>query len=192
MRKKCKVRIGFFALLFLSSVALCSPHYFPSLVCSVLIHELGHVAVARLRGIELSELRLGIFGASLSPAGALFSYADEIYLCLGGPIANFITAALALAPLGGHLNIFILSSVALGTLNLLPVSGLDGGRIAHSLLCLWASPSTARAVVKCLSFAILFSVWCASLYLLLRAAASLSLFVFSVSAFAKIFLPETV
>jgi Zn-dependent protease len=139
----------------------------------------------------MSEMRLSILGASLCPSESLFSYVDEILLCAGGPAFNFASAALAVHLLGFHSDsLFVLSSIALGALNLLPVSGFDGGRISSALLNMMFSERIARTILHILSFSVLFVLWCFSLYLLLRSCASLSLFVFCLSVFAKIFLCE--
>jgi hypothetical protein len=43
-----------------------------------------------------------------------------------------------------------------------------------------------------ISFIFIFTLWCISVYLLLKISASLSMFIFSVSIFCKIFLPEEI
>lgn len=191
MKTKCKLKLGFFAVLMLVSLAVSAPRYFPALICSVTIHEFGHIIMARILGIPMYELKLGIFGAALMPSNTLFSYTDEILLCLFGPLFNFLSV-----PIAFYLfkippsSMFVISSLALGFLNLLPISGFDGGRIAsavfHRLFC----EDTARRLTKTVSFIFIFSLWCLSLYLLMRVGASLTMFVFSVSTFAKIFIPD--
>ncbi len=168
---------------------LFSPHYLPYLAAAVAIHESGHILAARLCGIRLRELRLGLLGASLCPEGALFSYKKEIVLCLAGPMASLLSAALAfhLFALDGD-GMFFLSSLALGTLNLLPVKDFDGGRTLYALCCLAATERAAARILKISSFAVLFLLWSFSLYLLLRVGSSLSLFVFCLCVFAKIFI----
>ena len=193
MRSKCKVRVHLLSVILLLMLAALSPRYFPALLASVTVHELGHFIVAKARRIDMRELQLGIFGASLYPSEILFSYADEILLCAGGPALNFATAALAVHLL--HFepsSLFVMSSVSLGSLNLLPVSGFDGGRIALAALSIMLPERVARVIVRLLSFLVLFVLWCLSLYLILRRCASLSLFVFCLSVFAKIFLSERV
>ena len=46
----------------------------------------------------------------------------------------------------------------------------------------------AETVITSLSFVCCFALWCFSVYLMLRAGASLSLFFFSVSLFARLFM----
>jgi stage IV sporulation protein FB len=160
---------------------------------AALIHELGHVAMARLCRIQLRECKIGIFGAGLVPDGSLYSYGQEILLCLAGPLCNLTCASLGLWLLPRYSAFgtpFVFASLALGLLNLLPIQGFDGGRILHALLSLLLPPHTARGITTVSSFFCVLTLWIASTYLLLRAAASLSLFVFSLSLFCRIFLSE--
>lgn len=193
MKKRLKIRLSFFAVLLLLSLAVTAPHYFPALIVTAALHELGHFTVAKIRKIHIGDMRLGIFGASITPSGMLFSYTDEIILCLGGPLFNFASAIIAVKLFGvSPTSLFVMSSLALGAVNLLPVSGLDGGRMLCALLHRFLSPSAARAVTGIISFVFIFALWCISLYLLMRAGASLPLFVFSVALFAKIFVRQAV
>ena len=194
MKNKCKIKIGFFAVIMLICLLAYSPDYFPALTCSVIIHEAGHVAMARLLGIRLYELRLGIFGAALSPQNLLYSYKDEIALCLGGPLFNFASAAfIGVVFTNTELfELFVASSLALGALNMLPIIGFDGGRILYALICATASVRTAEIISKLISFIFIFVIWSFSVYLLLRTGASVGAYVFSISLFAKIFLPHEV
>lgn len=189
---KIKYKVGFFAVLMLVTLIVTSPRYFPALICSVTIHELGHILAAKIKNIRLSELKLGILGASLFPKDQLFSYGDEIFLCLGGPLMNFVSVAVCIVLRVSPSSFFLMSSLALGTLNMLPIHGFDGGRILSAFLHMRLSPQNARRIAKVVSFVFLFSLWCVSVYFLLRRAATLSLFVFSVSVFVKIFISEDV
>ena len=174
------------------AVALVFTHSYLSLtaLCSAALHELGHIFMARICKIELKELRLGIFGASLTPASSLCSYKKEILLCLSGPAVNLLCFALFL-PLCNSSELaefFAVSSLFLGILNLLPIHDLDGGRILKCLLCEKLSYDLADTICRALSFLLVTAMWLTSVYLLLRTSASLSLFVFSTALFCKIFL----
>ena len=102
---------------------------------------------------------------------------------------NFLSVIPTVFLLDGHIpQAFVMTSVALGIINLLPISGFDGGRmfsaLAHSLF----SCRTAERISSVLSFVIIFALWCFSVYLMFKISASVSLFVFSLSLFAKIFI----
>ncbi len=157
------------------------------------LHELGHIFAARVRKIELSSLSLDIFGARIGTGARLNSYLDEIVLCAAGPISNFIFAAAVLAsPLrdNEYILFFAASSIALGALNLLPIKSFDGGRILSCVLARMCGVELSERIVFALSFISCFSLWCFSVYLMIRVGASLSLFVFSVSLFARIFVSQ--
>lgn len=186
---KCKFKVGFFAVLMLVTLMFTSAEYFPALICSVTIHELGHIIAAKMRNIRLSEMKLGIFGASLYTQNQLFSYSDEIFLCIGGPLANILSVVVCLS-VGRTNSLFFLSSIALGVLNMLPINGFDGGRILSAFLSIHFSPKTAVTISKTVSFAILFSMWCISVYFLLRSNATMTMFIFSIFMFAKIFISD--
>ena len=186
---KCKLKIGFFASLMVLTLAITSAEYFPALICAVALHELGHITAAKIRHIKLSEMKLSIFGASLYPRNQLFSYFDEIILCVGGPLTNLLSAAVCIS-LGRSHSLFSMSSIALGVLNMLPIHGFDGGRILSAFLSIYLSPKAAVIVCKMVSFVIILIMWCASVYFLLRSSATMTMFVFSMFMFSKIFISD--
>ena len=188
-----KIKIGFFAILLFCSLLLSHTLFSLASLLAVLLHELGHLLAARACHIRMKEFSVGLFGAGLTPTDALYSYSDEIILCLGGPLSNFFFGSLSLHLLP-HAPSFLLSfafaSFAYGTLNLLPIKSFDGGRIFRSLLLFFLPLSVTEKLLSFLSFGCIFFLWSISVYLLFRAASSLSLFIFSLSLFFRIFLSE--
>ncbi len=190
---RCKISVGILAVLMLITLSVASPRYFLPVIFAITLHELGHVLMARVCKIQLRELKLGIFGAALSPQSCLYSYKKEILLCIGGPLVNFLSAITVTAFFDTpSFEYFKECSIALGALNLLPISGFDGGRIFSALLSMILPPRAVEALSKIISFILIFTLWCFSVYLLIKISATLSLFMFSLSLFAKIFLPDTV
>ena len=179
-------------MLFLS-LFLSSGYYALIPLTSATLHEAGHIAAAKFRGVSFCRLNVGILGARLSASTGVCSYKDEIVICAAGPAVNFICAAVGEALRGLYnfeseaYSLFFLSSLCLGILNLLPIKSFDGGRILSSLLSHIFGISAAEKALGVLSFLSLFALWSISLYLLLKTAASLSLFVFSLSLFASLF-----
>jgi stage IV sporulation protein FB len=176
-------------------LALVYTHSYLSLVAllAAALHELGHIAAAKLCSIQLKELKLGIFGAALSTTSRLCSYKKEIILCVAGPAVNLILGA-ALLPFFESsvplIRFFTLSSLFLGFLNILPIHDLDGGRILKCILSQKLDPTTADKICKTLSFCLVSTMWLTSVYLIIRVSSSLSLFVFSAALFCKIFIRE--
>ncbi len=166
-----------------------SPDSFLPLILAVTLHELGHLLAARICGIAIGELKLNILGAAIIPANTLYSYKKELILCIGGPAANLLSA-LVTSPLKNSspfLAQFWLYSISLAMLNLMPIKTFDGGRIFSSLLLCKLPLKAAEKILSFVSFAFIFTLWCISVYLLLKISSSISLFVFSISIFSKIF-----
>lgn len=194
--KACNMNIGFFSVLLLTAFIINNPLFAISAIITIALHEMGHIYAAKLIGVNFSEFTLSVFGAALRPENTLFSYADEIFVCIGGPFINFITFTL-LIPLffitsSSFILYVALSSLMLGALNLIPVKDMDGGRILLALLCLILSPSRAHKILTAISFFSIVILWFFSVYLMLIASFGLSSFVFSLTLFSKIFLAESV
>ena len=189
-----KVRIGFLAVMLALSLFFTRSLFSLALLLAALSHELGHILMALACRIRLKECTVGIYGAGLIPEHGLYSYGKEILLCLAGPLCNFFLGTFGLV-IGRSfpselLEYFSVSSLILGCMNLLPIRDFDGGRILLSLLSVFFSPAVADKALMALSFLFVFLLWSFSLYLLLCHAASLSLFIFSLSLFVRIFIPE--
>lgn len=191
-----KIKISFFAVMLILSLVLSSSYYAFIPLISAAIHELGHIVCAKLFGVKLSGFELGIFGARISTESSLCSYSAEIAIAFAGPLCNLICAditailySIAKVP-SKIVSIFIISSLALGITNLLPIKSFDGGRIFSALLSKVLDISSVETILDITSFLSLFFIWSLSLYLLLRTSASLSLFVFSLSIFSNIFISE--
>ncbi len=189
-----KIRIGFLAVMLALSLFLSRSLFALALLLSALSHELGHILMAKACGIRLCKCTIGLYGAGLVPEECLYSYGKEILLCLAGPLVNLFLGSTGLLLSRDYpselLTYFVLSSFLLGGLNLLPIKDFDGGRILSALCHLIFSVETAGRILSVLSFLFVFLLWSLSLYLLLRHAASLSMFIFSLSLFARIFIPE--
>ena len=111
----------------------------------ILIHESGHVVVARIIGLPVSlPVMIPFLGAFVSMKQQPRSVAQESIMAIGGPVLGSIAAGLcylgylatpdsstgqllrALAYFGFLINLF----------NLIPLTPLDGGRVT-SLLSKW-------------------------------------------------------
>jgi Zn-dependent protease len=126
-------------------------------VLLMLVHELGHVLEAKRQGIPVSApIFIPFLGAAIIPKEAFKNAWAEAKMAAGGPILGSLGAAavwaageiwdsellIALAFTGFLLNIF----------NLLPVSPLDGGRMAAALHpALWLVGLVGLAVLTFIS-----------------------------------------
>ena len=195
---KIKIRSGLLLPLLILCLFVSERRIYTLLALSAAaLHELGHIFAAKAAKIHLESLSLDLLGARITTKTALCSYRDEILLCAAGPLANFICTAAAImirntfispdSPAWEFFTFFAVSSAALGTLNLLPIESFDGGRILYCIFGSLCGTSAADKILKCLSFISCFLLWSFSVYLIMRAGASLSLFVFSVSLFSRLF-----
>lgn len=189
-----KIKIGCFALLLFLTLLFTHSYFALSALTAILIHESGHIIAAKKAKIKMSLCKIDIFGAALTPTSNDFSYSDEIFLCICGPALNFFTAAVALpfyfVTESSVVLYFVLASLSLGLLNLIPIKGFDGGRIFMAILCLLTDIYTADKILSAISFICIFILWVLSVYFLLVSGSNLSLFVFSISLFLKIFVKE--
>ena len=189
-RQKMELGISFFSLLMLLSLILTRSYLSLVALVAAALHECGHILAAKLCRIPLVQMKLGIFGATLTTDRSLCSYGKEIILAAAGPLTNLLCFALCCISdaKSEAAELFALASLVLAILNLLPIRELDGGRIVYCALASTFSPSLASRVVSAFSFGIIFSLWALSVYLILRLGASLSLFIFSCFLFCKIFI----
>lgn len=183
-----KIKISFFGVLMLVSLVLTQSYLSLAALLASFVHELGHLLSASICDVAIKELKLDIFGASLTPTRAFQSYKKEIAVALGGPFVNIFFGVFILifgTGRGAFLNMFMTASFFLGVLNLLPICDFDGGRVLNCALCSVSAPQLSEHVCSAASFSVLFVMWMLSVYMLLQFGASLSLFVFSFALLCK-------
>ncbi len=148
----------------------------------VVLHELGHLGVARWVGVEVRGVRIDLLGARLELAG-MIPYGKEMAVALGGPMANLLSAA-AVYPVwrgngGEGLLLFSVASVLLAAVNLLPIGTLDGGRVLYCAAARLWGEDAAQRIRGITTGVFLGGIWLFSVYGLLLSARFLSLFAFS-------------
>jgi membrane-associated protease RseP (regulator of RpoE activity) len=163
---------------------------------AALLHELGHITAAAMLGIPLRSLDVGMFGASLKVRGSLISYSKEFLLCAAGPAMNFLSAifVIALSERRGYFTElgewFASVSLMLGILNLIPADGFDGGRMLSVAVASLFGPRAAARLLYFTTFLSILILWMLSVWLLIRFGTSLSLFVFTLSLFYRLFIEK--
>lgn len=126
---------------------------------SLIVHELGHVRAARrCTGVRPVAISLGWFGAATRLEGRYASAGDQARVAIAGPTASFTLAVSILLsmhalplPLGVRdvAVMLVLFNVAVGVLNLIPVSPLDGYKLLVAFF--WSvlgSEESARRVLR--------------------------------------------
>jgi Zn-dependent protease len=112
------------------------------LVLLILVHEIGHVLVSRWQGLPMSlPVFLGPFGAFTRMHAAPRDARQEAIVAIGGPVFGSLAAlvcfAWALAIPYGHFHFLLLALAYFGffinLFNLIPMSPLDGGRVATAV-----------------------------------------------------------
>ena len=91
------------------------------------VHELAHCVCLRLFGAEVKQVRITAVGAEMTVSGRL-NYFGEFVTAAAGPLSNILMARLAVHLEGERSYLFAGVNLTLAIFNLLPVSGLDGGR----------------------------------------------------------------
>jgi Zn-dependent protease len=118
------------------------PAFALGVVLLILVHETGHVVVSRWQGIPMSlPVFLGPFGAFTRIKGPVKTAKQEAIIAIGGPVfgtaAALVTFLWGLATPEGHFHFLLLALAFFGffinLFNLVPMSPLDGGRVANAI-----------------------------------------------------------
>lgn len=127
-----------FFVLALALVALGQAWAFVLTFAALILHELAHMAFARLRGFAVKKLVLLPFGAMMSTEEN-FDKGSAVIVGLAGPLCNLALAVMTvglwwIAPSAyPYTELFFYANLSLGLFNLLPVYPLDGSRIVLGL-----------------------------------------------------------
>ena len=198
MKSNIRIRFDRISILMLLALLIEEPlSYTATLLLAAFLHECGHFFVAHLLGIPISSLHISILGAQLELRDPLLSYRREWLLCFAGPLFSFAAAAvggllLLVFPNVPLLCHFVMTSCALGIVNLLPIGCLDGGRMFRAM-CRQLLPHRAASIfLESLSFIFLLILWMTSVYMMIRMGNSLKLFIFSFSLFFRFFVKNRV
>ena len=111
---------------------------FFSYFVSVILHELAHDRMARLRGYRLGQIVLMPYGAVLK-GGEDFPKVDSVLIAIFGPLINlllalFIVATWWLVPdFYSYTEKLMWANLSLALFNLIPVFPLDGARVILAL-----------------------------------------------------------
>ena len=144
----------------------------------VVLHELGHAAMARRFGVETREIVLypigGVARLERIPSGKA-----ELLIALAGPAVNLVLAGMlgvwfvvrnlqvAVSPeemLQGGAPIVVqllIANLTLFFFNLVPAFPMDGGRILRAILSMYAGQEKATRIASRVGqgFAVLFAIW---------------------------------
>ena len=142
---------------------------------SALLHECGHLFFIRLFSAEVEKIIILPVGAKIVVKSSMLSYRKDIIISFGGCLSNlllFLIFYRLYFPVAVANAFFFL-------LNILPIKGLDGGRILKLILLLRLSPDKAESVFCAISFVFVILLWIVGVYLLMFCSANISLFTLS-------------
>lgn len=122
------------------------------------LHELGHYLILRHMGKPPRALTLSFSGAQMETS--TLAYQETFWAAAAGPVVNFTLGLFF--PLWPALALY---SIVLGCFNLLPIPGLDGGRMLSSLLLTHLHEDTARKISKYFAIVTALFLWGLALYL---------------------------
>ena len=134
----------------------------PVLVCvfflASALHEMGHILALHQMGKAPINLTLTMLGAQMEVPP--LSYRQEFLAAAAGPcVSLLLTCVFPVWPALG------LCSLCLGLFNLLPIPGLDGGRMLSSLLLLHLPEPTAIRIRTAAAWFSGAAVWATGMYL---------------------------
>ncbi|CDC62999.1 peptidase M50B family [Clostridium sp. CAG:448] len=154
-------------------------------------HECAHWVAAHLCNIPVRGLFPGAGGLRLQ-LHTIPSYRQEWMICAVGPAFNFLTALvfLPLSPHSAFCTLLVRYALHMGTCNLLPIAGFDGGRMLHCTIASLCGLRAADITATVLSSVCLLLLWFVSVYIVLRTASALSAMLFSFLLFVHIFVGD--
>jgi len=130
------------------------------------LHETAHIIVAKRCKVPISKVEILPFGITMHPVEeSVLKPADEVKICLAGPLCNFAVAYLVWRFYNGAFGEYVvIFNLAMGIFNLLPALPLDGGRIMRALLVKRfghiRSTSVAFNITKIVAVAMgVFGIW---------------------------------
>ncbi len=136
--KKFKIGISF-VLLVLLCIFTQSFLLFVNYLLAIFLHELAHLFVATRRGYKLKQIKLDMFGLSLSLDNDIEDK-DSFAINIAGPMFNLLLVVVCLAcyflfPSAIlYLNSFCMCNLVLAVFNMLPIYPLDGGKVVSAII----------------------------------------------------------
>lgn len=157
------------------------------LLLAVSIHELGHLAAAKLSGVRNVSFALKSLGGVLSFDFSHTSFVSEIIVHLSGSVCGLISAAAAYAVFHESAIFFVGVSVSLSIVNLLPITGFDGGGILFSFLSIFLLPDDSYKICGIVSFVTSALLWAAVIWTELKLSVNLGLLCSTITVFLSQF-----
>ena len=188
MRQHPRIKIGLPTVVFIIALLILDKSLLSILtLAAALCHELGHIAVMLVSGMEVSEIEITVFGAEIRTPCANRTAFVNIAVFAAGALANILCAmAIFFIPAPSIEAVFFANaSISLAIVNLLPIRTLDGGCILETLL-IGISPKHTPMIVDIVSCVTLGILWLTAVYILLICGGNLSLMLFCMYLFVTL------
>ena len=150
---------------------------------AVFLHEIGHLFMMWV--LECAPKRVKLIPASIqitTPFGK--RYRNDILTAISGPAVNillFLTLYFNYLAFGNKVTLyFALLNLVIGSFNLLPVNGLDGGTILYCVLAKYKSPQKAALILKIITLSLAVAIIIAAITLSLRGKINISFYIMGI------------
>ncbi len=161
-----KVEITFLFVAFIAFIiSLKAPSNVFITVLSSLLHEIGHLIMMLLIGKKPKKIRFELTGINIIRDNSNISIKNEIFIALGGPLANAFVVVICCIALCLYNNetilVFACVNLILMTFNLLPIKRLDGGIALYYILSQKLQMELCNNIIKITSlfFIIVIYIW---------------------------------
>ena len=147
------------------------------------VHETGHLFMMWL--LECAPKRVKLIPASIqitTPFGK--RYRNDILIASSGPAVNiliFLTLYFNFLAFGNKVTLyFALLNLVIGSFNLLPVTGLDGGTILYCVLSKYKSPEKAALILKIITLILAVVIIVTAITLSFRGKINISFYIMGI------------
>ena len=122
-------------------------------ISAAILHEAAHIAAAAICREKIESVNIYPFGAEINIKGGISTYRNDLFVSSAGVMANIFLFLMFFAVDNLYCKFFAAANLVLATVNLIPVKGLDGGRIAESLLYMFLEYELASRIYIWLTYA---------------------------------------
>ena len=156
----CEIYVSFlFCALITVMIAFDKTGLIVPTLCAVLFHEMGHLFCMWLE--DIAPKRIKLIPSSVQITSDITArYKTDIKVSLFGPLVNFFLFIVLYINFYIFKNqitlIFSLINLIIGCFNLLPLKGLDGGRVIYSIIA--SKKDIAKANLALKAITLIFSV----------------------------------
>lgn len=154
-------------------------------ILSAFIHEISHIISFIVLGKTPKKLSFEVTGILLEKDNICMSLKEELIVLLSGSFVNLIIFFIIFisGTKNKSLNIFAVSNLILGIMNLLPLNAFDGGKIINLILSLFINVNFAYTICKIVQIIITCIFFIIYIYLVINYSFNFSLLIMFIYLF---------